>query len=330
MPAIFDALPGLDVPMGSVLSELAALWEMGGGGGKSAPSEYRASQMTFVLHFGMNHSPETGRETFDAVMRFAQRYPCRIVALCPRVTEGGDDTLSAKVFAECYIGRSRQEMSCCEAIIVGYPDSQRGFLENQVTTLMESDLPLYYWPSRIQSTSKLADYGFFLKHAKRIVVDSAIENQGVTGFVWPERQTVKDLADARLLQVRQSIGQFLSSFDPGVLVDGLQSVEVAAARSCEAEARFLSSWVEARIEVCRRLSGSSSPQPKVLLTSPRSEDESMAMRWVYATDHRFLWMVDFETGRARLEADLGAGEVLLNSVVRLLSTSEALGEALFF
>jgi hypothetical protein len=330
MPAIFDALPGLTVPIGSVLPELAALWEMGGGGGKSAPSEYRASQMTFVLHFGMNHSPETGRETFDSVMRFAQRYPCRIVALCPRVTEGGDDALSAKVFAECYIGRSRQEMSCCEAIIVGYPDSQRGFLENQVTTLMENDLPLYYWPSRIQSSPKLADYGFFLKHAKRIVIDSATENQEIIGFAWPKRQTIKDLAEARLLQVRQSIGQFLSSFGPGVLVNGLQSVEVAAARSCRAEARSLSSWVKTRIEVCRRRSGSSSPQPEIRLTPPRSERESMAMRWVYASDHRFLWMVDLQTGRAHLEADLGAGEVRLNSVVRLLSTSEALGEALFF
>ena len=56
----------------------------------------------------------------------------------------------------------------------------------------------------------------------------------------------------------------------------------------------------------------------------------MAMRWVYAGDRRFFWTVHLETGRARLEADLGSGEVVLNSVVRLLSTSEALGEALFF
>ncbi|RKX33031.1 MAG: hypothetical protein DRP71_11165 [Verrucomicrobia bacterium] len=330
MPAIFDALPGLEVPMRSVLSELAALWEMGGPGGKSAPSEYRASQMTFVLHFGVDHTPETGRQTFDAVLRFSQRYPCRIVALCPRMTEGGDDTLSAKVFGECFIGSSRQEMSCCEAIIVGYPESQRGFLENQVTTLIENDLPLYYWPSRIHSASKLGDYGFFLKHAKRIVIDSAIENSSVTDFEWPEGGTVRDLAAARLLQIRQSVGQFLSSFPPSVLVDGLQSVEVAADGSCEAEARLLSSWVKARIEACRRLSSSVSPPPEVTLTTSRLECESMAMRWAYAGDRRFYWTVCLETGRARLEADLGAGEVVLNSVVRLLSTSEALGDALFF
>ena len=113
MPAVFDALPGLEVPMGSALSELAALWEMGAAGGKSAPSEYRASQMTFVLHFGVDHTPETGRETFDAVMRFAQRYPCRIVALCPQIEERDDDVLRSKVFAECYIGNSRGEMSSC-------------------------------------------------------------------------------------------------------------------------------------------------------------------------------------------------------------------------
>jgi hypothetical protein len=330
MPAVFDALPGLAVPMGSALSELAALWEMGAAGGKSAPSEYRASQMTFVLHFGVDHTPETGRETFDAVMRFAQRYPCRIVALCPRISESGEDALSAKVFGECYIGSSHQEMSCCEAIIVGYSKSQRGFLENQVSTLTETDLPVYFWPSRIRSATKIGDYRFFLTHAKRIVIDSAIENTTVDNFAWPKGATVRDLAEARLLQVRQSIGQFLSSFPPSVLVDGLQSIEVAADKAREAEARFLSLWMTARIEACRRLLSSSLPQPEVTLTPPRLENESMAIRWTYANDHRFFWTVDLEAGRARFEANLGEGDVSVNSVVRLLSTSDALAEALFF
>ena len=286
--------------------------------------------MTFVLHFGADHTPDTGRETFAAVMQFAQRYPCRIVALCPRTTEGGDDTLSAKVFAECYIGTSRNEMSCCEAIIVGYSKSQRGFLENQVTTLMENDLPLYYWPSRIQSAPRFADYGFFIKHAKRIVVDSAIENPAFSTYTWPEERSVRDLAEARLLPVRQIIGQFLSSFPPGVLVEGLKSVEVAADQTCKAEGRFLSSWTEARIETCRGLSGSTSQQPEITISTPRSEGESMAMRWAYEGDRRFSWTVHFETGRARLEANLGAGEVILNSVVRLLPAHDALAEAIFF
>ena len=56
----------------------------------------------------------------------------------------------------------------------------------------------------------------------------------------------------------------------------------------------------------------------------------MAMLWTYAGDHRFFWTVNLETGRARLEANLGGGEVVLNSVVRLLSIPEALAEALFF
>jgi len=330
MPAIFDALPGFEVPIASVLSELAALWEMGAVGGKSAPSEYRASQMTFVLHFGVDHTPVTSRETFDAVMRFAQRYPCRIVALCPRMIDGGEDRLSAKVFGECYIGTSRQEMSCCEAIIVGYPKSQRGFLENQVTTLMENDLPLYYWPSRIRLSPRLADYGFFLKQANRVVIDSGIENPEVIAFSWPEGQTVKDLAGARLLQVRQSIGQFLSAFSPDVLMDGLVSAEVSAESSCEAEARFLSSWIKERIEACIRLSGPGPEQPEITLGPSRSESESMAVRWNYSNDHRFFWRAHFGSGRARFEANLGAGDVVLNSMVRLLPTSEALAEALFF
>ena len=262
-------------------------------------------------------------------MRFAQRYPCRIVALCPRITKGGEDALSAKVFGECFIGSSRQEMSCCEAIIVGYSESQRGFLENQVSTFTETDLPVYFWPSRIRSAPKIGDYRFFLTHAKRIVIDSAIENSTVKEFAWPEAAMVKDLADARLLQVRQSIGQFLSSFAPSVLVDGLQSVEVAADETCLAEARFLSSWVTARIGACRRLSSSSPSRTRGHAHRARSEKESIAMCWTYAAIIDSSGRLISRPAGPGLRRISAGDPVELNSMVRLLSTPEALAEALF-
>lgn len=317
--------------MSSVLPTLASLWEMGTAGAKSAPSEYRASQMTLVLHLGNDHSPESARSLFDAVLRFAQRYPCRIVALCPRATEGGgEDRLEAKVFGECYIGKSRAEMNCCEAIIVGYPRSERGFLQNQVTTLIESDLPLYYWPSRIRSAPKILDYGFFLKHAARIVIDSAIENETVLSFEWPHRENIRDLADARLLHVRQSVGQFLSYYAPAELVDGLTRVEIVSEPRLKAEGGFLRSWVESRLDACARSADTAIGKDLIRTMEPRNESESMGMVWIYRDDRFFRWTVDFESGRASIEATLGGVRTSRNARVRLLTTGQALGEALFF
>ncbi|MEZ5275985.1 MAG: glucose-6-phosphate dehydrogenase assembly protein OpcA [Opitutaceae bacterium] len=330
MPAIFNALPGFEVPMSSVLGTLASLWEMGKPGAKSAPSEFRASQMNLVLHLGHDHTPESARRMFDAVLRFAQRYPCRIVALCPRMSETGSDELGAKVFGECYIGKSRAEMSCCEAVIVGYPNSQRGFLENQVTTLIESDLPLYYWPSRVRSGPKIADYGFFLNQAKRIVIDSAIENETVLAFNWPKPENLRDLADARLLQVRQSVGQFLSSYPPSELIRDLARVEIAAEPGLKAEAGFLRKWVEGNLRACAEDSGGAVSEPVVEVRPSLEEGGSMAMAWVYTDGRSFTWSVDFESGRASIESNLGGTRVSRSSIVRLLTTERALGEALFF
>ena len=330
MPAIFNALPGFEVPMSSVLASLASLWEMGKPGAKSAPSEFRASQMNLVLHLGHDHTPESARGMFDAVLRFAQRYPCRIVALCPRLSETGKDDLGAKVFGECYIGKSRAEMSCCEAVIVGYPNSQRGFLENQVTTLIESDLPLYYWPSRVRSGPKIAEYDFFLTHAKRIVIDSSIENETVLDFDWPKPENLHDLANARLLQVRQSVGQFLSYYAPSDLIRGLTKVEIVAEPGLKAEAGFLRKWVRGNLRACADETGVGFDD-EVVEVRPSSEGgRSMELAWVYTDERSFTWAVDFESGRASIESNFGGTRVSRTSIVRLLTTEQALGEALFF
>lgn len=316
--------------MASVLSELASLWEMGTPGGQSAPSEYRASQMTFVLHFGFDHTPETARETFDSVLRFAQRYPCRIVALCPQIEEGGEDVLRSKVFGECYIGNSREEMSCCEAIIVGYPSSQRGFLENQVTTLVETDLPLYYWPSGIHDGTKLADYGFFLNQSKRIVIDTAMENPSVPGFAWPRPECLNDLAEARILQVRQSMGQFLSTYDPTLLVEGLERVDVTADPALAAEAGHVLDWTLGNLAACRRRAGLDGAIAVRSEMNLDGEKASIRMGWIFADRKAFSWEVDFASGRARIKATLQGEPIHRKSIVRLLEPEQALGEALFF
>ena len=58
------------------------------------------------------------------------------------------------------------------------------------------------------------------------MIDSAIADLGVFSFDWPRRNAVHDLVYARLLPVRQSIGQLLSGYEPVALISGLRSATV--------------------------------------------------------------------------------------------------------
>ena len=75
--------------------------------------------MNVVLHFGWEVTAEQAQERFNALLTFAQRYPSRIIVLCPSraITDG---SMRAKLFSQCYIGDSHREMCCCEALLLGY------------------------------------------------------------------------------------------------------------------------------------------------------------------------------------------------------------------
>ena len=106
-----------------------------------SPSEFRASQMNLVLHFGLDVNEADARARFDTVIRFAQRYPSRIIVLCPTREEGAG--MRAKLFSQCYIGETHREMCCCEACCCY--KSKPGYLANQVSIWLEGDLPRYHW-----------------------------------------------------------------------------------------------------------------------------------------------------------------------------------------
>ena len=44
--------------------------------------------MNLVLHLGREVSPEQARERFEVAVRFAQRYPSRIIVLLPLCSIG--------------------------------------------------------------------------------------------------------------------------------------------------------------------------------------------------------------------------------------------------
>ena len=329
MSALFDALPGIEVPVDDINRRLDAMWANTAAQGGAAPvaEEAKATQVNFVLHLGFRTTPDDAVEQFQTVVRFARRYPCRIVVLCPISDEvHSRPEMRAKIYGECFLGKTKQDKRCVEFVLLSYPLAARRFLENQVSICLSTDLPVYYWAHRFSASSKLADYRFLLGHAKRVLVDSAVAPDDALTYPWPKPENLRDLALARLLPVRQSIGQFLSAYPAGMIAESLESVTVTHVDSMVAEAKALSRWLRDRLAAC------GVPDAVTPLTkSSGSDGRTLAIEFVYKDRAKsFRWRGDFETQHALFEASYAGSQTKLPAAVTLLAPENALSEAMFF
>lgn len=119
MPAIFNALPGIEVPVGSISSSLAKMWADTAASGGPAPvkGETKATQVNFVLHLGFNSTAADAVEQFETAVRFSRRYPCRVVVLCPSSDDASAAEIRAKIYGECFLGKSKGDTRCCEFVL---------------------------------------------------------------------------------------------------------------------------------------------------------------------------------------------------------------------
>lgn len=328
MAAIFDALPGIEVPVGAITRNLAQMWEDTATKGGPAPSsdDAKATQVNFVLHLGYNTTAEDAVVQFQTAVRFSQRAPCRVVVLCPLPMDDRSEEMRAKIYGECHLGKTKGDTRCCEFVLLSYPFAARRFLESQLSVCLTSDLPLFYWVHRFASIHRLGDYHGLLCRAERIIIDSAIAPADYATFPWPNPGAVHDLVYARLLPVRQSIGQFLSTFEPAALADGLRGVTVSHSEDLTAEARVLQAWA------CERLAGCGKAAGVECVAKPLKPGASgsLGLTFDYANGHCFAWQGDLAKRSACFEADFGTGRALMHSAVSLLEPEAALSDAMFF
>src|SRR5476651_463802 len=135
MSSIFTALPGIEVPVDSISKSLADMWASTAANGGPAPEadDAKATQVNFVLHLGLNTTPEDAAVQFQTAVRFSQRYPSRVVVLAPLSRDEGGPEIRAKVYGECHLGKSKSDKRCVEFVMLSYPRNAREFLESQVS-----------------------------------------------------------------------------------------------------------------------------------------------------------------------------------------------------
>ena len=327
MPEIFDALPGLEAPLGSLGRSLAQMWEDTAAHGQPAPpsDDAKATQVNFVLHLGMDTDPDDASEQFQTVVRFSRRYPCRVVVLCPEREGAEQAEIKAKVYGECTLGKTKGDTRCCEFVMLNYSHPARPFLESQVSTCLSTDLPLYYWAHRFSQPARLANYKYLLTRSRRVLFDSAVATEDTFTYPWPHPEAVRDLAYARLLPVRQSLGQFLSRYPMDAICEGLSGVSVGNGSALAAEGKVMLSWLKDRIAKCGRNRAAFS-----IAQAPNLPSAGLCVDFDYGGEKTFHWEGDTAGGSATFIADFGAGRTQLSATASLLSPEGALSEAMFF
>lgn len=322
-----QAFPGIEMPVDEVVRSLREMWRAEGEG---APSEFRASQMNLVVHFGLETTRAEALAKFDAAISFAQKYPCRLIILCPGEREDQDTVFHGKLFTQCYIGETHREMCCCEALILEYSPRESAYLSDQVSVWLEGDLPVYHWMHRVPAKRVNEHYLEMVKRFNRVIIDSSVDGALKAGVAWPEGVTVGDLAQARNLPLRQSIGQFLSSFSPEDLINGLSTVTVRYAEGKLGEAENLLGWLKGCVAECKSRCALAVNYRYELEPVETGEQETIQVEWSYCNAHYFDWQFTSATKSCSIAADFGHGRISYPIQVNPLSPADTLSEALFF
>ena len=315
--ALLDQMPGVAMPVSEVSGALRELWTTDEG---EAPTKFRAVQSNLILHFGLATTDSEAKGVLDRALEFARRYPCRLVCLCPSEDAGGG-LMRGKLFSQCYLAGRAKHPVCCEALMLGYAPDDAEFLEHQVSVWLESDLPTYHWFHRVPPERILHSYMPFLKMVRRAAYDSSLEGHGYPDVQWPCPRGARDLADARLLHVRQCLGQFLSSYPVEQLTEGLESCVTLHGPGLDGEARSLSGWVQDAL-------ADTGASPEVQVAS--QEEAGLQMQWKFAGGKHFDMGMDPTLASCRIRANFGGAPTDFPLQMKPPSSQLTLAEALFF
>jgi hypothetical protein len=317
------------MPVSKVPDALRDLWsqtEHGDPSGSGIVHNYRAVQSNLILHFGLRTQRDEARNILDHALEFAGRYPCRIICLCPS-ERAGEHLLRGKLFSQCLLSGGGGHPVCSEALMLGYSLEDSRFLEHQVSIWLESDLPTYHWFHKVPAERIRDCYMPFLKMVTRATYDSSLEGgEGLSGLDWPCPRGARDLAEARMLHVRQGLGQILSGFGIGELLGGLVSVRTSHGPGKSGEAKALDQWMGDCIDTA-------SIDHEVL----RSVDgmpglEGIRCVWKYVGDPTKELDLELlpDLSRGNLAIDVGKGRKTFPLQMKAPSPALALSEALYF
>ncbi|MDR2983192.1 MAG: glucose-6-phosphate dehydrogenase assembly protein OpcA [Puniceicoccales bacterium] len=322
---LLSVLPGEIMPVANVMPALAREWDSTGASPEMA---VRASQMNLVLHLGADVDEEDAKAQCEVALQLAQRHPCRIIILCPDPSPSATTPLEGKLHIGCFVEESR-EHRCCEMLALGYPvQGNTRILENQLSVWLESDLPTYHWFHRVGADTIARQWVRLVKDCRRVLYDSSICQGDFSTIPWARPYAARDLAVARLLPVRQALGQFLSAYPPKLLVENLRSVKIEHSKARCGEATGLLAWMKSCFVRCAEIS-SLPLNADFNDATVETTEICLTVDCDYTSGNLFHWEHSSQNSEAIIRAKFNGSDYTHHLRVHFLNPAQALAEALF-
>lgn len=238
--------------------------------------------------------------------------------------------MSAKLYSQCFIGSDLRETCCCEALILAHNQQDYTFLDSQISTWLEPDLPIYYWFYGV-SPELICKHMRFLRHCNRIIYDSSTETLDCQQYNWPKPQNLQDLSKARILPWRQSIGQILANTSPKTLVEGLERIEIIHSYNLNAESKNLLDWVQKSLDSCFKISDLTESIKVKCHRSKMDESDWIKLKWHYSQkDKSFYWEHKLNTKLGYVNIKMPHQKASESIYIRDLTPHQLLSEAFYF
>ncbi len=215
-----------------VLKELAGLWVTLGK--QEGEGVLRACGMTLVVAAGETENAQDIWETLAALM---PEHPARAILVRGTADDG---SMTARVFAQCWMPFGQRRQICCEQIEIAAPQSGFPHLPPVLLPLVATDLPVIFWcRERPLFTPELAAM------AAKTVVDSARGFSPEELREWTRAgHAVADLAWTRLTAWREFIAHFFENRDYVARLSGVTELRVTfPGDRPPAEARYMGAWL---------------------------------------------------------------------------------------
>lgn len=329
MQALFDRLPGEVVALKDVQSTLKEMWNMNQEVGPclSQRPDFRAMQMNLILQLGSTLRAEEGLASFSQAIDFSCAHPCRILVLCPCEPSETHLLLQAKLFSQCYIGRGTKNMSCCDAIILNYSETENNFLEDQVSIWLDNDLPTHHWVRGVAASRLQKEYFNCLSICNTILYDSALEEEAYKTIQWPPGVSVQDFCYLRTLQARQALGFHLGAYPPSLIIKDLKAVHCSFPPSFKQEAAYCVDWIKDALHACFELSKAQETLSYTAQAKPEGDIFSLAFEYKSSVYFRFSY--DIKSGSGQIEAQLDENSKYHPLEIYTLSSEQILSQAIF-
>lgn len=192
-----------------VLHEMADLWVSLGKQGEGDAGVLRACSMTLIVAAEESDDAQAIGETLAALM---PEHPSRAMVIR---FGGADGTLSARVFAQCWMPFGHRQQICCEQIEIMAADSSLTDLAAVVLPLTVPDLPVIVW-CRSPRLFQLEAFAKLAAIAHKVVVDSGVFPDQAAALQELAKaveggRMLADLAWTRLTRWREIIAQIFEN-----------------------------------------------------------------------------------------------------------------------